>query len=233
PAVTTRRDAPLIVTGLSYRLGWRDVRDFHVRSVRFAPFHKFEVQDERRVENGNQKQRHKGGDREAADLRVTERFPQRAAVRRQREKRDDGRRDGDEDRPQPHDTGIEQSLDERLTRFVAFLDEVEQHDDMADDDANQARHTEEGHETEWRPHYVERRERPHDTVGDGGKHHRRLDRVLELEDQRHINHGDGDEHHDGQVAEALDLLLTLAADLHLVAGRQPLLELPQLRHSRI
>ena len=46
--------------------------------------------------------------------------------------------DRDQHRPQPHDAGVEQRLLERLTALVHLLDEIEQHDDVAGDDVDQA-----------------------------------------------------------------------------------------------
>ena len=44
--------------------------------------------------------------------------------------------------------------------------------------------------------------------------------LLELEHQRQVDQRDRDQHHDGEVREALDLLLFLAADLQAIARRQ-------------
>ena len=67
---------------------------------------------------------------------------------------------------------------------VLLLDEVEEHDDVADDDADQADDAEEGHEAERRAHDVEAEQRPDHAERDRREDDQRLDGVAELEDQR-------------------------------------------------
>ena len=96
----------------------------------------------------HQQQRDEGRQREAADLRVAERLPERSAVHRERDQAEHGRADRDQHRPQAQDAGVEQRLAQRLAPLVPLLDEVEEHDDVADDHADQADDAEERHEAE-------------------------------------------------------------------------------------
>jgi hypothetical protein len=74
----------------------------------------------------------------STDLGVTEWLPQRPAVRRQREQREHGRGRGDEDRAQPHDARIDEGDAQGRSFLVLLLDEVEEDDDVAHDDADEA-----------------------------------------------------------------------------------------------
>jgi len=76
-------------------------------------------------------------------------------------------RERDHDRAKADDARIEQSLFERFALFVHFLDEVEEHNDVADNDADEAGDTEEGHEAERRSHQVKGNERADDSVRGG------------------------------------------------------------------
>ena len=102
--------------------------------------------------------------------------------------------------------------------LVRLLDEVEQHDDVADDDADEADDPEEGHEAEGLVHDRQHRQRAAHAVGHGREHDERLDRVVELEDQREVDQAMEMEHDERHLREALVLLLVLAADLDAVAG---------------
>jgi hypothetical protein len=46
--------------------------------------------------------------------------------------------DSDHDGPQPLNSCIEQQIDQRLSLFIHLLNEIEEHDHMADNDAAQA-----------------------------------------------------------------------------------------------
>src|SRR5262245_25191927 len=184
------------------------------------PLHQFQVEHEDGVNHGNQQQGHKGGDTQAADLRVTHRLPQRPAVRGQRKEREHRGADRDHHRPQPHNPRVQQRLAQRSASFARFFDEVEEHDDVADDHAHQAHATEEGHKAERRSHHPQRRKRAYHPEGNRREHDQGFDRVLELKDQRQEDGHDGDQQHDRQVHEALHLFFLFAADLHFVAGRQ-------------
>ena len=101
-----------------------------------------------------------------------------------------------------------------------LLDEVEQHDHMADDDPNQTGNTQEGHKPERRAHDVERCQCPHGAIGDGGKHQPRLDGTPELKDQGQVNGRNRDRQDNHEIGESLLLLGVLPANLHAIAGRQ-------------
>ena len=161
-------------------------------------------------------------------MRVAERLPERAAVDGEREEREHGRADGDHHGAEADDAGVEERFFERLAFFVHFFDEVEENDDVADDDADEAGDSEERHEAEGRAHDVERDQRADDAVGSGGEHEERLDCVFELECEGQEDHGDGDRHDNGEIDEALLLLGLLAADDDAVAGRKRSLELLEL-----
>ena len=54
------------------------------------PLHEFQVEHEDRIDHRHEQQRDKGRCRETADLRVTERLPERPPVQREREQSDHG-----------------------------------------------------------------------------------------------------------------------------------------------
>ncbi len=78
---------------------------------------------------------------------------------------------------------------QRLALLVRLLDEVEEHDDVAHDDADEADDAEERHEAEGLAHDAEGRERADDAVGNGREDEERLHRVPELEHQREVDRG--------------------------------------------
>ena len=80
--------------------------------------------------------------------------------------------------------GVEKRSLERLPLLVHLLDEVEEHDHVADDDADQAGDAEEGHEAEGCVHDRQRNKRADDTVGSRGKDEEWLDGVVELDEKR-------------------------------------------------
>ena len=109
---------------------------------------------------------------------------------------------------------------ERLAPLVRLLDEVEQHDDVAHDDADEARHAEERHEAERRAHDPEPEQRADDAERTAANTSSGLTAFLNwITSARKIS-ADRDRHHDEQLAEAFLLLLVLAAELEPVAGRQ-------------
>ena len=186
-----------------------------------SPAHELEVLHRDRVEHRHQDQGDHRRDREAADLGVAERLPQRPAVQRQRNQ-------GERVAPtvistgrSRMDAGIEQRLASVLRPVPApLLDEVEQHDHVAHDHAHQARDAEEAHEPERRAHHPEPGHRAHEAVGNRAEDDERLDGVLELdcegqEDERHA-----DEQHHRHLTEAAVLLLVLARDLEPESGRE-------------
>ena len=87
---------------------------------------------------------------------------------------------------------------------------------------------EERHEAERGVHHPQTEDRAHHAIGSGGEDQQRLDGVIELEEQRKVNAKHGNRQHQRKVAEAILLLVVLAADGDLVAGRHSLLELAQL-----
>ena len=133
---------------------------------------------------------------------------------RQREQGEHRRADGDEHRPQPHDAGVEQRLAQRLALLVRLLDEVEEHDDVADDDADEADDAEERHEAERRAHEHEpATSAPTMPKGIAAKTMSGLIAFRNWSTQRQVDERHRDEHDDAELAEALRLLLVLAADL--------------------
>jgi hypothetical protein len=87
----------------------------------------------------------------------------------------------------------------------------------------------ERHESEWRPHDIQGRQRADHAVGNRCKHQKGLDGVLELKHQRQKNSRDGDDHDEAEVFESVDLRFFFTPDLHVISGRQSLLEVGQLR----
>jgi hypothetical protein len=71
---------------------------------------------------------------------------------RQREQRQDCGRHGDDHRPQAFDSRVANRLLERFAFFAHLFDEIEQHDDMADDHTDETRDPQERHEAERRSH---------------------------------------------------------------------------------
>jgi hypothetical protein len=63
--------------------------------------------------------------------------------------------------------GIRESVLQRLSVRVHLFDEVEEHDHMANDGADQAGDSEEGHKAEGRVHDGQRNQRPDGTVRGG------------------------------------------------------------------
>jgi hypothetical protein len=106
-----------------------------------------------------------------------------------------------EHRPEPHDPRIEHRLDEGRAALAGLLDEVEQHDDVTDDDPDQARHAQERHEAEGNSHHPQCQQRSHHPEGDRGEHEQRLHGVPELREQRDVDQRDRDQHDYAQLAE--------------------------------
>src|SRR5262249_35954948 len=82
-----------------------------------APFDQLQVEDEDRVERRHEQLGDIVGQQQAADLRVTEGFPQRPAVCGQRDQAEDGRADRDHHRAQARDAGVEQRLAQGFALF--------------------------------------------------------------------------------------------------------------------
>src|SRR5580704_10516668 len=109
----------------------------HGRVLRF-PANDLQVEHEYAVKDRHQEQSDKGSDAKSTDLRVTKRLPQRTAFESKREKGQDRCSHCDHYRANSLDAGIRKRLREWLALCVHFLDEVEQHDDVADNHAYQA-----------------------------------------------------------------------------------------------
>ncbi len=85
-------------------------------------------------------------------MRVAERLPQWTAMHSQREQRQYGCTNGDHHGTQTNDTSVDDRFLKWLTQGMAFLDEVEEHNDVTDDDADEAGDSEKCHETEGGVH---------------------------------------------------------------------------------
>src|SRR5260370_6160992 len=105
-----------------------------------------------------------------------------------------------------------------------FLDEIEEHDDMTDDDANQAGNAQKCHETERRSSDKQSKNSAHDSVRHSRKDKERLDGVIELQHECKKNCSDRNSHDNRKISEAFDLLGILAPDNHLLARRKRRLE---------
>ena len=134
-------------------------------------------------------------------------------------------RHGDHDRPEADDPRIQEGLLEGLSLFMHFLDEIKEHDDVADDDADEAHDAEKGHEPEGGPHEGQGHHRPGHAVRDGGEDDEGLHGVFELDHQGDEDGEDGDGHDHGELPESLDLFLLLAADFQAVSRGQVLCQL--------
>src|SRR5215470_13258769 len=91
------------------------------------------------------------------------------------EESEHGGTDGNEDRADAADAGLDQRLAQRRTSFMLFLNEVEQHDHVAHDDANQARDAENREKTHRHSGHPEARERADRAERNAGEYDERLD----------------------------------------------------------
>src|SRR5690242_833978 len=89
-------------------------------------------------------------------------------------------RNGDHDRPQPQNARIDQSRFQVLTLFSSLFDELEEHDDVADDHTDETDDSKERHKPEWLSHYGERNHGPDDSIRNRRKYDQRLHRMFEL-----------------------------------------------------
>ena len=101
-----------------------------------VPRNPLQIQDENRVKNRNQEQGDKCSDGESTDLGIAERFPERAAFERERKQSKNRCAHGDHHRSNTLDPGVRKSTLQWLALFVHLLDEVEEHNQVADDDAD-------------------------------------------------------------------------------------------------
>src|SRR5713101_1398726 len=116
------------------------------------PFDPLEIEYKNRVEDRDQEQGDEGCDGESADLRIAQRFPERATFECERKQSEDGCAYGDHHGPNTLNAGIGKSTLQRFALFVHVLNEIEQHDDVADDDANKAGYSKKSHEAKGRAH---------------------------------------------------------------------------------
>src|SRR5882757_4547387 len=100
------------------------------------PSDPLEVEHKNGVKDRDKEQGDESSDGKPADLGIAERFPERAAFERERKQSEDRRAHGDHHRANTLNPSIRKSALERLPLFVHLLDEIEQHNHMADDDAD-------------------------------------------------------------------------------------------------
>src|ERR1700731_4715297 len=151
------------------------------------PANDLQVENENAVKNRHQEQSYKGSDAKSTDLRVAKRLPQRTLFRSKREKSQDRCSHCDHYRANSLDARIGQRLDQWLALCVHFLDEVEQHDDVADNHTYQAGDAEKSHEPERRMHDREGDQRTDNAIRSGSEYQKRFDRVIELNEQGQVN----------------------------------------------
>src|ERR1700691_5765265 len=103
---------------------------------------------------------------------------------------------------------------------------------MADNDTDQTRHAEKGHEAEGGVHDGQRNQRSDRPVGGCGKDEKWLDGVVELDEKGEVDAYERDQEHNSKIEETIDLFCLFARDLELVSRRQVLLEGLQFRLCR-
>src|SRR5258708_28685641 len=138
--------------------------------MRYLPSYPFEIEHKNRVEDRYQEQGDEGGDGESADLGIAQRFPERATFECERKQCKDRCAHGDHHGSNTLDSCIRNSTLEWFALFVHFLDEVEEHDDMADDYPDETGNPEECHEPEGRAHDRQSDQRSNRSVRRGRTH---------------------------------------------------------------
>ena len=108
-------------------------------------------------------------------------------MQRKREESQHGREHRNQHGTQAKDSGVDHGILKIVAGDVAFFDEIEHHNGMADDHSDQAGHAQKRHEAEGFVHDPKRGERSHHAVWRRRQHQDWLDRILELEDQRQEN----------------------------------------------
>ena len=136
---------------------------------RSAPRDPLQVQHGDRIQNRHQPKRDESRYAQSADLGVAEWLPERPAMTSQGEESQHGCGNGDHHRAQTLDSGVKQGLLQRSAVLPALFDEVEEHDDVANDDADQRDHAEESHEPERRAHQPQGGNRARHAVRDSGE----------------------------------------------------------------
>ena len=167
------------------------------------PSNDLQVEHEYAVKDRHQEQSDKGSDAKSTDLRVTKRLPQRTAFESKREKSQDRCSHCDHYRANSLDARIGQRLDQWLALCVHFLDEVEQHDDVADNHAYQAGDAEKSHEPERRLHDREGDQRADHAIRSSSEYQKRFDGVIELNEQGQVNPNQRNQQNDFEICEAV------------------------------
>src|SRR6266849_5793961 len=103
---------------------------------------------------------------------------------------------------------------------MLLFNEVEEHDDVTDDQPDEADDSQKSHKPEGRAHDPERGKSAHNSVRHCREDDKRLDSVFELIHETEKYRANGNQQDDDQILESLDLLLLRSADLHLVTRRQ-------------
>ena len=180
------------------------------------PTNHLQIEHEDCVKHGHDQKGDERGHGEPANLRVAEGLPEGPAVGCEGEEGDDGRPHRDGDGSKVSDARIDERIAEGLALFVFLFDEIEQHDDVADDDANQADDAEEGHESKGSVNITEEGSSrgTGDAVGDCGENQEGSHCTLELHDECNKDCRDGDGQHDDEVAKSLLLLFFLTTNLN-------------------
>src|SRR5258708_3100675 len=151
------------------------------------PLDPLEVEDKNGVEDRNQQKGREGSEREPADLGIAERLPERAAFECEWKQSKDRCAYRDHHRANALDPGIRKSALQRLALLVHLLDEIEQYDDMADNDADQTRHAEKGHEPKRSVHHGQRNQGSDRTIRRCREHKKRFDGIVELDEKCKID----------------------------------------------
>ena len=114
---------------------------------------------------------------------------------------------------------------------MLLLDEIEQHDDVADDDADEACDSENSQEAHGLSSHPEARECAGRAEWDAGEHDERFHRVLELEHERQVDRDNRRNHHTNDRRCPFNCSFSSPDDLESIAGRQLLFEIADLRHQ--
>src|ERR1700675_4658855 len=186
------------------RNGFSRFKNFvmHGRVLRL-PANDLQVKHEDAVKNQHQEQNYKSREPKSTNLRVKKRLPQRTAFESKREKSQDRCPHCDHYRANSLDARIGQRLDQWLALCVHFLDEVEQHDDVADNHAYQAGDAEKSHEPEGRMHDCEGDQRADHAIRSSSEYQKRFDGVIELNEQGQVNPNQRNQQNDFEICEAV------------------------------
>src|SRR6266404_6297251 len=177
------------------------------------PFDPLQIEYKDGVEDWDQQQGDERCDGQSADLCVAQRFPERATFKCERKQSKDRRGHCDHHRSNTLDSGIRKSAFQRFALFVHLLNEVEQHDDMAYDDSNQAGHSKKCHESKGRSHDCQSDQCTNRPIGSGRKDQQRLDGIVELNKERQVDPDQRNQKNDGEIRESVNLLRLFPADL--------------------